>query len=336
MKRAITLALVGAVVVAAGLVYWRHTTGAAQEDGIPQLLNGVPADAKAIVYVDVAALRASAFVAELSALAPAQAPEREYQEFVKETGFDYSRDLDRVLLVVRQQPPAQVELALAEGRFDHGKIAAYALRTGKVTRANGAEIYEIPPAAGRNGMALTFLDASRIALAQGDAGRAALEKLAQNGEQAELDPGMRARIVRVAGSPVFAAARIEQVPENFAPGGIRSDQLTNLARNVRWVTLGLRPEGELLHAAAEGECDTPENARQLAGTFEGLRMLAQSMLNDPATRARLTPGAAKVLDELLRGLRVSQQDQRVRLLAELSREQLRDLLRGQSAPSAGR
>jgi hypothetical protein len=334
VKRPFLVVLLVAVAGTAGVVYWRYAATAAQDSGMPELLQYAPAGAHALVYVDLAALRDSAFASDLTALAPAQTPDREYLEFVQATGFDYARDLDRVLLVVRQQAPAQVELAIAEGRFDRGKIAAYALRTGKMERVNGAEIYEVPQssAAGKNA-ALTFLAANRIALAQGARAREALGTVAQAGREGTLEPATRARVLRVSGSPVFAVARIDPVAENFAPGGLRSDQLNNLARNVRWVTLGLRPEGEVVHAAAEGECDTAENARQLAGTFDGLRMLGQSLLTDPATRARLTPQAAQVLEGLLGELRVTQDSQRVRLLLEFSREQLRELLRGPSAPA---
>jgi hypothetical protein len=335
VKRILGILMIAVVVAATGVAYWRYGTHAAQSDVVPELLLYVPADAKVIVYLDAAALRSSAFAADLIALGPSQTPDREYLEFVQATGFDFSRDLDRVVMIIRQQTPAEVALAVAEGKFDRARITAYALRSGKAARANGADIFEIPqPSSGKN-VALTFLDEGRIALAQGVGGRAALESLLQRGREASLVPAMRERIVRVSGSPIFAVGQLEKLPDNMAVGGVRSDQLNNMAQNIRWATLGLRPEGEVVQIAADGECDTPENAHQLAGTFDGLQLLAQSILSDPKTRARLAPQVVTLLDSVLRDLHVSQDGVRVRLTLQLTHTELRDALRTSTTP-AGR
>ncbi len=337
MKRAIGILLLLAVVAVSVVIYWRYAISAAQSDAVPELLRYAPADAKALVYLDVAALRGSAFAADLAALGPAQKPDPEYLEFVKATGFDYSRDLDRVLFVVREVSPAQVGLALAEGRFDQAKIEAYAARSGKLARANGTDIYEIPQAASGEAIALAFFGTNRIVFAQGPAARARLDTFLQRVRQTTMDAEMHTRLLRVAGSPIFVTGQVDQLAAAAAARGLRSDQLNNLMGSMRWATLGIRPEGELLRVAADGECTTAENAHQLAGTLDGLQMLAQSVLNDPNTRAKLEPQVAALLDAALRDLRVSQDGSRVRLTLELTHDQLRDLLRTQpAAPSTGR
>jgi hypothetical protein len=328
------IGLIAVVIAASGVVYWRHGANAAQNGEPPDLLLYAPADAKGLAFVDLVALRSSPFFADLRGLAPAQAPEREYQEFVTATGFDFERDLDRAVLVAVGPSTSQSSLAVAEGRFDRGKIAAYALRSGKVTRTNGAEIYEIPQLSPGKPGAMAFLSLSRIALAQGVDARARLEALLQRGPQTALDPALHARLARVAGSPLFGAGKMDEVPQVIAQGGIRSDQLDNLARQVRWVTLGIRPDGEILNVAADGECDTQDAAHQLAGTLDGLRMLSQSILSDSKTRAQVDPRVLPLLDALLKDIRVTQDGARVRLTLELSHAEVRQFLQNSGASPA--
>lgn len=334
MKRVLVIVVVVVLVASAGALYWRHTKGSGEPSEVPSLLLYAPADAKAVVYVDLGAIRSSSFIKELAALAPPQAQEREYLDFVQATGFDYTRDLNRAVIIGRQQGTTQSVLAVAEGRYDRAKIAAYALRSGKLERANGAEIYVIPQLTPGNPGALAFLAFDRIAVAQGPDARATLETLLRQGPQQALDPTLRARVMRVAGSPLFGVGQVDQISKNIARGEMRSDQLENLAREVRWVTAGVRPEGELLHIAADGECPTPESAHQLGGTLDGLRMLGQMMMSDPKARARLTPEAAGLFDTILKDVRVSQDGPRVRLTLEITHAELRDFLHRQAGTPA--
>jgi hypothetical protein len=333
MKRAIGIVVIALVVAASAVAYWRFGMHAGQADDVPELLLYAPPDAKAIVYVDEAALRSSAFESDLAAIGPARAPEREYLDFVQATGFDFSRDLDRAVLIFRQQAPGDVGLAVAEGRFDKAKIKAYALRTGKLAHLNGLEIYEVPQAAPAAMISVTFLDGNHIALAQGNAARATLEAIAQKGKQAALDPAMRERVVRVSGSPIFAVGQLDKLPANLSAGGMRSDQLSALGQNIRWATLGVRPDGETLHLVAEAECETQENAHQLAGTLDGLQMLGQGMMSDPKTRTRIDPQVVALLDSALRNLHVSQDGMRVRLIVQLTQAELRSVLASPSSPA---
>src|SRR5271157_4646217 len=65
-----------------------------------EMLARMPASANAVVFLDLAALRASPFLAEVVAWAPRPAPDEEYAQFVQATGFNYERDLDRVALAL--------------------------------------------------------------------------------------------------------------------------------------------------------------------------------------------------------------------------------------------
>ena len=333
MKRGVIIAGSVAIVVGVALIYWWHATTSAQGE-LSDLLLYAPAESKAIVYIDVAALRNSAFASDLTAVGPAEHPDREYLEFVKNTGFDYSRDLDRVMLVIRNASSPQVDFAIAEGRFDHSKIAAYAGRGGKVERGRSAEYYEFATGAPAQLVSLAFMDANRVAIAQGPGARERLESLLQRGPKSALDPQMHERLLRVAGSPIFVTGQLDQIPDPLAASGIRSEQLSNLVKSIRWITAGVRPEGELLKIAADGECSSAENARQLAGTMDALQMLAQSAMSDAQTRTKLSPQGVALLDAALRDLRVSHEGARVRLTLEMTHAQVREVLRSRPALSA--
>lgn len=79
--------------------------------------------AKLRLSIDVKALRAAGIVEKL---AGKQAEEPEYVQFVKETGFDYKRDLD---LVIASYSAAET-LAILTGRFDWYGMRQYAAKHG--------------------------------------------------------------------------------------------------------------------------------------------------------------------------------------------------------------
>ncbi len=321
-KRAALVLLLVSSVSAAALYYARRGPHAAQRGNIPELVSLAPADTAYLFYLDLAALRASSFLTRLAALAPSPARDPEYARFVRATGFDYTRDLDRVAFAVRPGTSASLNVALAEGRFNRERISSYALGSGKRERHGSAEVFLFPPGPHSKPMALAFLGPNRVALADGPDAREVLERLLVEREAGQFQPTMRERISRLADSPAFAVGQVGRLPENFAPGGLRSDQFSNLVRSLRWFTLAARPERDRLRVWLEGECDTAENARQLAGTLDGLRLLGQAALADPKTRQRLEPEAARLLEAMLGGIEVSRNDLRVRLNVELTEQML--------------
>ncbi len=321
-KRIILILVVAAAVRSSMLYYARRGPNAAQTGTIPELISLIPADSPYLFYADLATLRASPFLARLVALAPAPTADPEYAGFVRATGFDYARDLDRVALAARPGSQSNLNVALAEGHFNHERISSYALRSGNMERHGGTEVYVFPPSATARAMAFAFLGVNRIVIAEGPEAAAVVRALASLSAPSGFGPAMRERITRVADAAIFAVGQVGRVPENFSVGGMRSDQFTNLVRSLRWFTLAARPEGDRLRTLAEGECDTAENARQLAGTLDALRALAQVALADPRTRQNLQPATAALLDALLRDTHVSRDDLRVRLSLLLAPEML--------------
>ena len=325
MKRTTILAIIALVVLAAGgLYYWHYKHSLSTEIGstggpAPSIVSLLPPEAPYVVYADVAALRDSAFLARLVAIIPAPAEDPEYIEFVRATGFDYTRDLDRAAIAVIPASPRPVVWTIAEGRFDQQKIVAYALRTGKAEQPAGQTTYVMPASTPGDNINLTFLSPNRIKLVTGPPNAVYAKTSAGN------DTATKDHLASVSGSMLFAVARTDSIPKNLTIGTIRLDQVMSTLKGVQWLTLGVKPENENLHVWLDGECDSSSDALQLELTASGLRMLGRALLSQPSTRAQLTPQGAAALSLLLRVIEISHDDRHVRLSVVFTPEMLSGL-----------
>jgi hypothetical protein len=314
MKQKFILTSIALVVVAASLFfYFRQRQLASPTAAIPELLLLSPADADSIVYVDFTALRRSPFFAQLLALAPSAPEDPEYREFVTATGFDYSRDLDRALIATRPSAAPAWTMAIADGRFDRAKIAAFALRAGKLEKRNGDEVYLVSSEKPARTISFTFLAPGRILLANS----AVLDVTALRPAHDPL-PAQRDRFLRVAGAALIVLARIDASQENFTVFGFRSRDLKRALQDVRWVSLGARPDGDSLKVALEAECISTDAARELTAAAETLRLLARVLLADTRTRRQMSPQAAALVGAILRNGEFIQIEQRVQMRFEIS------------------
>ena len=104
-----------------------------------------PPGAPTLIYIDLAAMRASTFYQHRPDPAPITLPDRDYANFIAATGFDFENDLDQVVIASWPQSLAQDPkrtIVFAEGRFDRQKIRDYALHKGKLDRGAGThEVY---------------------------------------------------------------------------------------------------------------------------------------------------------------------------------------------------
>ena len=288
----------------------------------PELLSALPAGAPTLVYVDLAAVRASSFYQHRPDKGPIAIPNQDYADFVRSTGFDFEKDLDRVVVASWPAPSSKEPIknvVIAEGRFDRAKIRDYATRKGKLDYQQGRDVF-LFPTNDRMGMnSITFLDEHRIALV---AGPSIAPLFAGHSEDPSGDPA-RERAARLDGAAVFAITRVPPVPDNFAPGGVRSTQLASLARSVQWITLAARPEGNNLRISLEGECDNSTDALQLKSALEVLRMVGTAGLESSKTRQSMDPSALALLQTLLTTAEVTQAAERVRILVELTPDLLK-------------
>jgi hypothetical protein len=283
----------------------------------PQLLSALPAGAPTLIYLDLAAVRASSFYQHRPDKGPIALPNRDYADFVASTGFDFEKDLDRVVVASWPAPSAKEQrknIVIAEGRFDRAKIRDYALRKGKLDHQQGHDVFLFPTGDGTGFDSVTFLDDHRIALVEGPS---IAPLLAGHADDPAGDPA-RERAARLDGAAMFMIMRVPPLPENFAAGGAQSTQLARLARSVQWVSLAASPEGDNLRISLEGECDNSTDALQLKSALEVLRMFGRAALESPKTSQSMNPAALATIQSLLSSADVTQAAERVRILIELT------------------
>ena len=311
--------------------FWKHRPlppivstlpGVAAAAPPPDLLSQLPADAPVVAYIDAASLRKlqnSPLAAALGLASPGPQADRDYANFVRDTGFDYTRDLDHAAIALWPASLGTPDnvlgedrvLAIADGRFDQQKIKAYALRTGKEVTRGPQPVYEVP---GNPPVSLdiSFSHAHRPCrrpqchdlLARIDINASASSPRA---------PAMQSRIQRVAGAPMFAVARTDHLPSSFYANFHNAPQLEQLARSIQNITLAGQPDGNNLRIILDAECDSMKNAMQVSFLLETGKMAGSMALSDSRTRRQMTKEQYAFLQGLLSHATVNYQDKLVRL-----------------------
>lgn len=319
-------ALVCLAAVAAGIYLHRARrplpppAAAASTRSMPSVLSEIPPDAPGVAYLDVAALRrlqGSPLAAMLGLAGADPATDRDYADFVRGTGFDYTRDLDQTAIAfwpASHMASANIfdrVVAIAEGRFDQPKIKAYALRTGHVVMHGSDAIYEVP---GNPPVAFEFLSPTRIILVSGKNPAGLLGPF----KSAPRDPAIQALMDRVAAAPVFAVARTANLPPAFYDNFNSSPQLEQLARNIQGLTLAGKPEADDLQLVLDAECDSMPHAIEMSTLLEGFRMIGSMALADPKTRREMTREQLALLTALLSQVKITHQDRWVRLSLDVT------------------
>ena len=300
----VTIALLGGIAFYA-LVHWNGAENPARESALAMM----PADAHSVIYADVAALRQTPFIAGLRDWSPTpQQVDPEYAQFLRDTGFDYERDLDRISIAFFHRGPDTTYFVIADGRFDRKKINAYTSQFGTHESRGGREIFTVPVSGSQRKISFAFPRQNRIALTD----HADLPTLLAHPMTGEDEKEWRARFDRLAGSPLFAAVRQDAGTSaalaQRAPGGLQSPQLSALVDQLQWVTVGGKPEGDRLRVVIEGECPTDVIARQLSDFLSAALVLAQAGLNGPRVREEVAPQAREAYLEIFKGADISRID----------------------------
>lgn len=286
--------------------YWHgRDAGSGTHDAV---LSAMPPDASAVLFADLAELRRAPFATQFYNWIPKNQADAEYAQFLRETGFDYERDLDHVAIAVIKDEKESKLFAVAQGRFDPKKIEAYASRSGTRETRGGREIWTLPLSDSARKISFTFLSKEKVALTDtGDL--AAFLTASPNGTDARE---WRERFTREAGSPLFAVIRQDAAAGSAlasrTPGGFQSPQLSGLLDQLQWITLAGKPQDNALRIVAEGECASEQTARQLADLLNGVLVLAQAGLSGPKTRQQLDPRIRDAYLELIKGADISRFD----------------------------
>jgi hypothetical protein len=308
-----------AATAAVGYFYARHSNSA-HASALPDLLTEIPAGAPTLIYVDLAAVRQSGFYQHRGALSPNLVPDNDYKDFVQATGFDFEKDLDRVVIAAwPESVPGEHKksVAVAEGRFDRKKIRDYAQRGGKLEQQEGHDVLLFQGSKSAEWNSLTFLNDRTVELVQGPSIAPALgASLAA----ASSDP-IRERATRISGSDIFLITRMPSIPDNFGGGLLQSATMANLMRSIQWLSLAVRPEGDNLLVSLEGECATSTDARQLQSGLETVRLFAQAGLGKQRPQTQ-TESSRKLWESLLKTIAITQTGERVRIVVEVPPEVL--------------
>ena len=167
---------------------------------------------------------------------------------------------------------------------------------------------------------LEFLAANRVVLSDGGD----LSALPSSNSSAALDPGMRDRLSRIAGAPVFAEINAAEFSSRAgANGGNQTAGFSATFASLRWISLAARPDGEQVFLSAEGECDNPQGAQRVAGTLELLRGILRGALADPKARGQMPPESAAAAGKLLENMKITTEEMRARVLVAVTPEMLR-------------
>ena len=318
-----------AAATGAGLYFYYGGRGIGSEIGTgraPGVLSELPSDAPVVAYLDVAALKklqTSPIAAILGMAGATPTEDREYSQFVNDTGFDYTHDLNTVAIAVwpgdfgtaSKGATENRVLAIADGRFDQQKIKAYALRTGKVVMRGTMPIYDVP---GDPAVSFRFLSPAQISIASG----ANAMDLADVTGSHENSSSLQAGVERVAGAPIFAVARTNNLPNSFYLNFHSSPQLERLARSVQNLTLAGQPDGDQILTTLDARCDSTQDAFELATLLDGARIIGAMALSDPKTRRQMTQEQFAFLNALIGDAKISHQDTWVRLKVAITPEML--------------
>jgi hypothetical protein len=279
------------------------------------LLGLMPGDARAVLFIDLAALRKEQFFAGLLAWAPKPDADQEYREFVRDTGFDYENDLDRVAVAFEQEGEQRIFFAVGDGHFDRKKIKAYVAKNGMLQNFGGTEVFSLPIAGSSAHLLFTLLGKSRLAFTNSNGFGPWL-----SGAKAVTDAEWSERFSRVAGSPVFAVIRGEDLKDAFgsgaasqemarrATGGISSPQLSSLLAQLQWLTIAAKPENNKLRVAVDAESLEDKNAQQLTDLLNGVVLLARAGLSNARSSQQLGGPTRQSYLALLKSVEVSRID----------------------------
>ena len=329
-QRAWIAVLVFILMIAAGIggfYYWElhrpapGPTFAPEIAGtLPDVLSVLPPDAPVVGYIDAEALRKLpnfSLSGSVGLASSGPQSKRAYDDFVRGTGFDVSRDLDHAALAYWAAGFGTPEnvlgqdrfVAVADGRFDAPRIKAYILRTGKQVTLGTQSIFAAP---GNPPISIEFISPTRLVLAGGRDATGLVADTVSDGSRPR-DTTMQLRIQKIAGAPLFAVGKTNQLPPSFYTSFQNAPQLEQLARSVQALTLVGQPSGDVLNLGLTAECDAAKNALTISFLLEGGRMAASMAIGSPDARRQMTREQIAFLDALVNQAKITHQGKQVRI-----------------------
>jgi hypothetical protein len=313
---AIIVVICGLAAAGAFAGYKIHVSKTFAADESSTMFTALPVSAPVVVYVDAKTFRESSLYKKMIQENPPPAPSGDYADFMKNTGFDFSRDLDRVAFAIESAQHGSKMTAVAEGHFDQAKIAAYATLKGKSTVRDGKTYFEFDEPKDNRTVEMTFLSTNRVRISSVEISATANKKDDKPAPSEATSEDYATRISRVAGSPLFAIADVRSWS-----GQVNLGNYTDLIRSIKRYTLTANPNGDTLHIALEAECATAEDAQQLSSTANAMKMLAPSLLNGAMKNSAGSNNAASA-NQFMNSIQITADGTRVKLAFAVTSDML--------------
>lgn len=260
-----------------------------REKSAAEMMRYLPPTEGATLFVDVKALRVSGVLDRLTGSPTMQEPE--YQSFVKETGFDYTQDLNSVL--VRFAP--KVTYMVLTGRFRWDELARYVTTSGGKCRSRNCEMAGSVPGR-RISMVAINNRTLGLVVAEGSAGIAPLT---------DVRPKTKLQLPT---QPVWLTVppSVLKADEKLPPGTRLFGKALGDAESV---TFTLGAAGKAFQAEMEARCHSSLAAQSLLNQMTGLTELVKNYINRTGQTANagdlsgvLTSGAFTRQNNVVRGV----------------------------------
>jgi hypothetical protein len=280
----------------------------------PALLNLAPPDAKIVAGADVTLTLNSPLGQFL--LSRTEANDKNFQQFITDTGFDPRRDLREVIVASKTAAKGHDGLVIARGIFNSAQILGFAGAHGAtVTTYQGVNILSGPN--GRTEHGLAFLNGSIAVLGPADEVRNAIDRWRTG---ARFDPALAAKITDVSsrndawvvtfGSPALLAGTIRNPTMS---GAMKGDVLQGIEQASGGVKFG-----SSVVVSAEAVTRSEKDATALSDVIRFLVSLAQ--LNSDQQ-------AAAAIGEIISTMQLTTEANTVKFSVSVPEAQLEKLFR---------
>lgn len=211
------------------------------------------------LFIDVDVLRASGVLEKLVGSTVAEDPE--YRTFIQQTGFDYKRDLNRVMM----NSAGGIHYFLLEGRFDWPKLESFAKSQGGTCKPGECHLKGSTP---DRVISWRRMRKNRMALASArdEAGARAIERRA--GAEAPFTIPAQPAWLHLPGEAIRSTAAL--------PAGTR--MFAKAMESGERAVFALGPEGDQFQLSIDVACRTPEDAAILKAQLESLTKLLTSLI----------------------------------------------------------
>jgi hypothetical protein len=218
-----------------------------------EMLQRLPTSDAVVISIDFAQLRESGIFNELAGSKVME--EADYQAFVRDTGFDYKRDLELALASFNTGGTYFV----VRGHFDWKRLQDYARHSGGNCYN---ELCHMPGSQPDRQISFLPLKHDVMGLAVTTSDSAATQLTQPSGQ----------RVIAVPSQPAWVSmpgSALARTAKSIPGGGLLSSSIGN----VDDVMLTIGAKGSAFAARMEAECRTPQDAANLTGQLQALTTL---------------------------------------------------------------